>query len=115
MIPLTQEEKKVVIFFLGLLLIGMGLDFAIKKIGPFHLIDESAIREEAFRKVNVNKATLHELQSVPGIGRKLSKAIHDYRNTKGKFINFEQLKKVKGIKDKKLKVIKPYICLESQP
>lgn len=113
MIPLTQEEKRVVIFLLGLLLIGMGLDFAIKKIGPFHLIDENTIRQKVFRKVNINKATLHELQSVPGIGKKLSREIYDYRKAEGEFLNLEQLKEVKGIKNKKLKEIKPYICLGS--
>ena len=45
MIPLTQEEKKLVIFVLSLLLIGLGLDFTRKRIGIFHLIDEEKIKE----------------------------------------------------------------------
>jgi competence ComEA-like helix-hairpin-helix protein len=112
MVPLTQEEKKVVVFFLGLLLFGMGLDFARKKTGPFHLIEEEAIKKEVFRKVDINKASLHQLRSVPGVGPKLALAIFDDRKAQGDFKQLEEIKRVKGIKDKKFKEIEPYICIE---
>ena len=112
MIPLTQEEKKVAVFFLGLLLFGMALDFTRKKTGPFHLIEEEAIKKEVFRKADINKAALRELQSIPGVGPKLALAIFEDRKACGEFNRLEEIKRVKGIKDKKFKEIEPYICIE---
>jgi len=46
-----------------------------------------------------------------GIGEKTAQAIIDYRNQKGKFTSIEDIKKVKGIGDKKFEEIKDKITV----
>lgn len=57
-------------------------------------------------KVNLNTATLEQLQTLPGIGPAIAKAIVDYRSKAGKFSKPEELINVKGIGDKKFQKIK---------
>ncbi len=63
-------------------------------------------------KININRATEEELILLPGIGPALAKRIFEFRKTNGWFPKIEDLKKVKGIGEKKLKKMKPYITLK---
>jgi competence protein ComEA len=52
--------------------------------------------------VNINEATLEELDKIPGIGPVTAQKIIDYRDQYGSFNSVEDLKKVGGIGDKTL-------------
>lgn len=62
-------------------------------------------------RISINRAGLAELQEIPGIGEKKAQAILDYRNTHGAFSSINDLTQVKGIGDKMLEKMKPYIGL----
>lgn len=62
-------------------------------------------------KISINRAGLAELQEIPGIGEKKAQAILDYRKTHGAFATIDDLTQVKGIGDKMLEKMKPYIGL----
>ncbi len=62
--------------------------------------------------ININQATLKELTSLPGIGKKRANDIIAYREKNGKFTNIEDLKKVDGIGKDTLEKIKDHIVLE---
>lgn len=62
--------------------------------------------------ININQATLKELTSLPGIGKKRANDIIAYRGKNGKFTNIEDLKKVDGIGKDTLEKIKDHIVLE---
>lgn len=62
--------------------------------------------------LNVNTATVEELQMLPGIGPAIAKDIVKYRTEKGPFKAIADLDKVKGIGKQKLEGIRPYCALE---
>lgn len=59
--------------------------------------------------INVNMASIAELESIPGIGPVLAKRIYEYRQKNGPFSSYEDLLNVSGIGEKTLEKIKPYI------
>ena len=61
-------------------------------------------------KISLNKGTLDELMTLPGIGETRALAIISYRNEK-KFVSVEEVKNVKGISDAIYAKIKDNISL----
>ena len=57
-------------------------------------------------KVNLNSATVEQLQTLPGIGPSIAKNILDYRSKVGKFNRIEEILNVKGIGEKLFQRIK---------
>jgi competence protein ComEA len=60
----------------------------------------------ATEKINLNSATVEQLQSLPGIGPAIAKTIVEHRTKAGKFNRIEEIIKVKGIGEKKFHKIK---------
>jgi competence protein ComEA len=63
-------------------------------------------------KINLNTATLQELDTLPGIGPATAQAIIDYRNQNGAFKKLDDIKKVRGIGDSLYNQIKDLVTLE---
>lgn len=63
-------------------------------------------------KININKASLEDFQTISGIGPSLAQKIITYRNSIGKFSSIEELKNVSGIGDKKYESIKDFVSLK---
>jgi competence protein ComEA len=62
-------------------------------------------------KINLNTATLEQLDSLSGIGPSKARAIIDYRNSQGGFKSIEELMNVKGIGQATFDKIKDQIDL----
>ena len=62
-------------------------------------------------KININKADKDTLLKIKGLGPTKVQNILDYRKKFGPFKKYEDLLKVKGIGEKTLKLIKPFITL----
>ena len=56
--------------------------------------------------LNLNTATLMELETLPGVGPVLARRILDFREKKGGFRRVEELLVIPGISEKKWKAIK---------
>jgi len=65
----------------------------------------------ATEKINLNSATVEQLQSIPGIGPATAKNIVEYRTKAGKFNRIEEIINVKGIGEKKFQKIKDRLVL----
>lgn len=63
-------------------------------------------------KVNINKATASELETINGIGPSLAEKIITYRKENGSFSSIEDLKNVSGIGEKKFEAIKDKIVVK---
>ncbi len=59
--------------------------------------------------IDLNRATARELIQLPGVGEVIAKRIVDFREEHGPFKRVEDLMKVKGIGEKSLERIRPYI------
>ncbi len=62
-------------------------------------------------RINVNKADRETLKTLPGIGPAYSKRIIEYRQKHGGFKTVKELKKIKGIGEKRLEKLKPFVKL----
>ena len=62
--------------------------------------------------ININTATLEELQTIKGIGKKKAEAIFQYRKEHGAFRSKEDLLQVKGIGKKALEAIESQVTFQ---
>jgi competence protein ComEA len=62
--------------------------------------------------IDINQATVGDLQIVPGIGDRMALQIVTVREQSGGFNELEELKTVKGIKGKKFDALKRYFIIE---
>lgn len=66
---------------------------------------------EVNKIVNINSASLEELQTISGIGESKAKAIIEYRETNGNFNSIEDIMNVTGIGESLYEKIKEYITV----
>ena len=62
--------------------------------------------------LNLNTATLDQLETLPGIGRKTAERILEFRTKSGGFKRIEDLMNVKGIGEKSFLKLKPLIVVK---
>ncbi|WP_232828589.1 helix-hairpin-helix domain-containing protein [Kribbella monticola] len=59
--------------------------------------------------VDLNKATLADLESLPGVGPVLAQRILDWRTEHGHFTTIDELQEVTGVGEKKFESLKPHV------
>ena len=65
----------------------------------------------ALAAININTATLQELEALNGIGPVKAQAIIDYRTQNGPFRSVDEVRKVRGIGEKLFQQIKPELTI----
>lgn len=70
-------------------------------------------KASAVAAVNVNTANADQLKAINGLDEKQAKAIVSYREKNGNFKAIDDLRKVPGIDDKVLAMIKPQVTVGS--
>ena len=82
---------------------------------PFWTYAGTGKRKVFLWQVNINTATAAELQRVPGIGPKTAERIVAMRRNVGKFRSVDDLLAVRGIGQKRLAKMKPYLTVGTLP
>ncbi len=79
---------------------------------PASAADRSAQQQLAMERINLNTATVEELVRIRGIGDTLARRIVEYRDQHGPFRSVDDLLQVKGIGEKKLEAMRPFVTVE---
>jgi len=66
------------------------------------------------QRLDINRATVEELQALPGIGEVLARRVVERRTARGSFNTVEDLLEVKGIGEKRLNSLRPLILVGNQ-
>lgn len=73
--------------------------------------ERTASSQTQIQQVNLNEASLGELESIKGIGPVIAKRIIDYRTANGSFKSLEELSQVNGIGRVKYEKMKEQLTL----
>lgn len=71
----------------------------------------SAKKKPPSHPIDLNSATVEQLQELPGIGPGTAKAIVRFREKSGPFQRVEDLLAIRGITKKRLEKLRPYVTV----
>lgn len=109
MFNFTAEEKKVVLFILGLVFCGLILSNLIKINRRIEKIISPQIQ---LARINLNRVSLDELIGLRCIPLKLAQRILEYRTLHQEFASLDELKEIKGIGEKRCEKLKGIFFVE---
>lgn len=64
--------------------------------------------------LELNHASAHDLELLPGLGPNLARRIVEARGHRGRFTNLEELRSVRGIGARTLERLRPFLRVEAQ-
>ncbi len=82
------------------------LGVALSSVSVLAQKSSPAQSAQSAEKINLNSATVEQLQTLPGIGPATAKSIVERRTKAGKFSRIEEIINVKGVGEKKFQKIK---------
>ncbi len=94
---------------LGALVVGLIIGLSLQP-----LLALQAGGKAVDQKVNINTASLAELQKLPRIGPAIAQRILDFRKENGNFRRIEDLMKVRGIGEKVFSEIKDLVTVGAE-
>jgi competence protein ComEA len=74
-----------------------------------------AEKQPPSKPIDLNVANVKELQELPGVGAVTAQRIIDMRQKSGRFHRVEDLLAVRGISQKKLDAMRPYVTVSAPP
>ena len=75
--------------------------------------DRAQAKAAVVAAVNINTASVNELDALPGIGSKTAALIVEYRQKNGPFKKIEELMNVRGVGEKSFLKLKPQLTVTS--
>ncbi len=82
------------------------LSLALAPLSALAQKSTGSSKAAATEKVNLNTASLDQLQTLPGVGPAVAKRILEHRAKIGKFTKIEEILNVKGIGEKRFQRMK---------
>jgi len=101
-----------VAILLGFAALTLSLDHALAASKTPELKQVTKPCEPTSKKVNINRATSAELQTLPGVGPVIAQRILEYRRKNPPFRKVEELLIIKGISPDRLQRMKGRISVE---
>jgi len=92
-----------------LLMLGIGVAVAAAQTGGAR--KTTAAQATASAPVNLNTASVAQLEALPGIGKATADRIVEYRQKNGSFKKAEDLMNVRGIGEKNFLKLKPLVTV----
>jgi competence ComEA-like helix-hairpin-helix protein len=74
-----------------------------------------AQKQPPAKSIDLNAATIKELEELPGVGPVTAQRIIDTRQKSGRFHRVEDLLAIRGISQKKLDALRPYVTVGPPP
>jgi len=103
---LMMRMLMVVLVILGLSVAAQAGEQASRPTTP-------AAKASASGPLNLNTATVSQLEALPGIGKSTAERILEYREKSGGFKKIEDLMNVRGVGEKSFLKLKPLITVSS--
>lgn len=103
MFSLTRQERHTILFLITIALIGIGINFCLKSNSKAKRIFTIDIN---LAKIDLNQARLQDLLATRLVSKTLAEGIIEYRNTRGRIEDLEELKQIKGINSKRYEKLK---------
>ncbi|MFH0822537.1 MAG: helix-hairpin-helix domain-containing protein [Pseudomonadota bacterium] len=82
-----------------------GVMVRLRRVSGSHLL-------MAGKRIDLNAAESDDLEAIPGIGPVLSRRIIEFRAAAGPFSRVSDLKKVRGVGERQLRALAPYLELD---
>ena len=91
----------------------LALSLAALSMPSLHAQDAPAAKAavSASAPVNLNTATVAQLEALPGVGQRVAERIVEYRTKNGGFKKLEDLMNVQGIGEKSFLKLKPMLTI----
>lgn len=97
-------------FFLGRNTV-RGVKVSAERSVEAYSASEAATEETADRHINLNTATVEELQQLPMIGKTIAERIVSYREQHGAFASVSELINIEGIGQARYEAIKDFVTV----
>ena len=91
-------------------LVGLLMGMLLATAAPNAVAQQPAAVAKA-ATLDLNSASVTDLESLPGVGRRTAERIIEYRQKNGSFKKIEELMNVKGIGEKSFLKLKPLIAV----
>lgn len=109
---LSYQEKLCLIIFFIVVFSGTLYRAVVLKYPQVEDIVNVMDNEAFYPKININTATHHELNLIPGIGDYTATRIIDYRKQKGAIQTIDEIAGLPGIYPDNFKRFRPYLRVE---
>ncbi len=96
-------------------LVSIGLGAVLAALLSGSVLAAEAAKAGPVSKVNLNTATVEQLESLPGIGPTLAARIVEYRQKAGGFKSVQEVVNVKGIGEKSFAKLQPHLTIGEGP